>query len=145
VSTSRAQLNDDRTPAQIYALVFGLILLLAGIAGFFVDPSFDRIGPGVDGDNLIIFEVNGWHNVVHVLSGALGLGLAGSAAGARAFALGFGAVYLLVTIWGFVTGDQVLFGLLPVNGADNVLHLLIALTGIGAGLASDPDRSAVTS
>lgn len=129
----------ERTPAQIYALVFGLTLLVAGIAGFFVDSSFGDLGSNVQGDDLIVFEVNGWHNLVHIASGALGLALMGSAAGARLYALGFGAVYLAVTIWGFIDGSDV-FGLLPVNAADNWLHVAIAVTGILAGLASDPRR-----
>jgi hypothetical protein len=58
---------------------------------------------------------------------------------ARLYALGFGAVYLAVTIWGFIDGNDVL-GLLPVNSADNWLHVAIAVTGIIAGLASDPHR-----
>jgi hypothetical protein len=132
-------MTDTRTPAQLYALIFGAVLLLAGVVGFFVDASFAPIGPGVDGENLIVFEVNAWHNIVHILSGALGLAVAGSAPASRAFALGFGAVYLVVTIWGFATGDSVLFGLLPVNAPDNVLHLLIAVAGIGAGVASSPE------
>lgn len=125
----------ERTPAQLYSLLFGAVLLLAGILGFFVDSSFET-GNGIQGDELVVFEVNGLHNIVHIASGLLGLALAGSAAGARAFALGFGAVYLLVTIIGFVDGSDVL-GLIPVNDADNFLHLAIALTGLAAGLASD--------
>ena len=133
-------MNAERTPAQIYALLFGIV-------GFIVDSSFDT-GSGVQGDELIVFEVNGWHNLVHIASGAVGLALARSRPGARAFALGFGAVYLAVTIWGFVDGNSVL-ALLPVNTADNFLHLAIALLGLGAGLASSPapagpPRSAAT-
>ena len=135
---------DDKTPAQLYSLVFGATLLLAGILGFFVDSSFGDLGSNVQGDELVVFEVNGWHNLVHIASGALGLMLAGSKPGARAFALGFGAVYLLVTLWGFITGDNVLFGLLPVNGADNVLHLLIALAGLAAGAASPTETRPAT-
>ena len=131
--------DRTRTPAQLYSLVFGAVLLLAGILGFFADSSFGDLGGNVQGDDLIVFEVNGWHNLVHVASGLLGLALMGSASGARAYALGFGAVYLLVTIWGIVDGNDV-FGLLPVNGADNVLHIAIAVTGILTGLASDPRR-----
>jgi hypothetical protein len=127
---------SDRTPAQLYALLFGAVLLAVGIVGFAVDASFET-GGGVQGDDLILFEVNGWHNVVHIASGALGLVLAGSRAGARVFALGFGAVYLVVTVWGFVDGSSVL-GLISVNTADNFLHLAIALLGLGAGLASSP-------
>jgi hypothetical protein len=123
----------------MYALVFGVVLLAAGILGFFADSSFGDLGSGVEGDELIVFEVNGWHNVVHIASGLLGLALMGTAAGARAYALGFGAVYLLVTIWGIVDGSNV-FGLLPVNTADNILHIAIAATGILAGLLSSPGR-----
>ncbi len=136
-----ASANDTRragrTPAQLYALVFGLVLLVAGILGFLANSSFGNLGSGLDGDKLIIFEVNGWHNLVHIASGALGLALAAKAASARAFALGFGAVYLLVTIIGLIDGSDI-FGLLPINTADNVLHIAIALTGIAAGLASAP-------
>ena len=142
MATATANRTSDKTPAQIYSLVFGATLLLAGIIGFFVDASFGDLGSNVQGDELIFFEVNGWHNLVHIASGALGLALAGSRPGARGFALGFGAVYLLVAVWGLIVGDQVLFGLIPINGADNVLHLLIALAGLAAGFAS-PDDSAV--
>ena len=134
----------DRTPAQLYSLLFGAVLLLVGILGFFVDSSFGNVGADVEGDELIAFEVNGWHNLVHIASGLVGLALWRNPAAARSFALGFGAVYLVVTLWGFVDGNSVL-GLIPVNGADNVLHLLISLAGIAAGLAStarEPSRRA---
>ena len=131
-------MTDRYTPAQIYALALGATLLLVGLLGFIAEAAFDT-GSNVNGSNLIIFEVNGWHNLVHIASGLLGLALWRNAAAARTFALGFGAVYLLVTLWGFVDGNDVL-GLIPVNAADNVLHLLIGAAGVAAGLAS-ADRS----
>ncbi len=133
---TRDRVANDKTPAQLYALLFGATLLLAGVLGFFVDSSFN-FGDGIQGDDLVVFEVNGTHNLVHIASGLLGLALAGTAAGARAYALGFGFVYLLVTIIGFIDGSNVL-GLIPVDTADNFLHLAIALTGIAAGFASTP-------
>src|SRR3954465_4659176 len=127
-------MTRDRTPAQLYALTFGAVLLIVGILGFIADSSFGT-GSDVNGSDFIIFEVNGWHNLVHILSGLIGLAVFRDRAAARAYALGFGAVYLVVTIWGFITGDQVLW-LVPVNAADNVLHLLIALAGLAAGFSS---------
>ena len=128
---------NGMTPAQTYSLVFGATLLLAGLLGFIVNSDFD-FGSGVQGDELIAFEVNGVHNLVHIASGLLGLALFRRNRTARLYALGFGAVYLLVTIIGLIDGNDVL-GIIPVNGADNVLHLLISLAGIAAGLAS-PER-----
>ena len=128
-------MTSNKTPAQLYSLVFGATLLLAGIAGFLVDSSFGPLGADVEGSNLILFEVNGIHNIVHLASGALGLALWRNPASARLFALGFGAVYLLVTVLGFAMGTNVL-GIIPINAADNVLHLVIAVVGIVAGLAS---------
>ena len=42
---------------------------------------------------------------MHLLSGIVGLAMAGTAAKARVFAIGYGAVYVLVTILGFIVGD----------------------------------------
>ena len=132
-------MTRDRTPAQLYSLLFGVVLLAIGILGFIADSSFGT-GSDVEGSDFIVFEVNGWHNIVHILSGLLGIALSRRRDTARAYALGFGAVYLVVTIWGFITGDQVLW-LIPVDAADNVLHLLIAVAGLAAGLASRDDTA----
>ena len=126
-----------RTPAQTYALVIGVTLAAAGIAGFFYNASFGA-GDGTERDAVLgVLDVNGWHNVVHLGSGLAGLGLARSYAGSRSYALAFGVIYLLVAIVGLIAGDgDELFNLIPVNSEDNALHLLVGLAGIGAGLST---------
>lgn len=127
--------RDERTPAQWYCLIGGAALLLAGLAGFIVDSGFDT-GSNLDGGKLIgIFEVNGWHNVVHVLSGLLLLGASAKRTSAKTVAIGFGVVYGIVALYGLIDGSDVI-GLIPINGADNVLHIALAAAGIFAGLAS---------
>jgi hypothetical protein len=127
---------EGRTLAQVYALTLGAVLVAVGVLGFFVEPSFG-VGDSAQRGTLIAFDINGWHNVVHVLSGVAGLALAATAAKARLFCIGYGIVYVLVTILGFVVGDGgLLLSLIPINTADNLLHLAIALTGIGIGLSS---------
>ena len=126
---------EGRSPAQLYALVFGLVLVGAGIVGFFYSSDFGSPGE-VDGV-LGILDVNGWHNVVHILTGVAGLAVAGSYDNSRKYALGLGAVYILVAIVGFIYGDgDAILGFIPVNTEDNILHLLIGVAGIGAGMAT---------
>jgi uncharacterized protein DUF4383 len=123
-----------RTPAQIYAAVFGVVLLVAGIAGFFVSAAFGSPGST---DELLGLRVNGWHDIVHVATGLVGLAVAGRPGAARAFAGLFGLVYLGVSIWGFALGASgEILGFLPVNTADDVLHLVIALLGLATAAAS---------
>ena len=68
---------EERSPAQVYALVIGGTLVLAGILGFFYNASFGT-GDGTERDAVLgILDVNGWHNVVHIATGALGMAVAG--------------------------------------------------------------------
>jgi Domain of unknown function (DUF4383) len=130
-------MNDNtagRSPAQLYALLVGATLVLAGILGWFYSSSFGSPGE-VDGV-LGILDVNGWHNLVHIATGALGLLALGYSA-ARSYALGLGVVYIVVAIWGFIVGDgSEILSIIPVNTEDNVLHLVIGLAGLGAYAAT---------
>ena len=105
--------------AKLTAMWLGLVVLVVGLIGFV--PAFV---PG--GLVLGLFEVDPLHNVVHILTGALAIFASRSSEGAtRTYFKVFGVVYALVTVLGFMTGTG-LFGLLPVNVFDNVLHLVLA-------------------
>jgi hypothetical protein len=127
------------TPARLYCTLVGAALVIAGLIGFFYSASFDSGSIDVRADSDEVFgllAVNGWHNLVHIALGLLALAVAGSVAGARAYCLGIGLVYLVLAIWGFIDSDGVLIGLIPVNDPDNVLHLILGLVGLGAGAAT---------
>jgi hypothetical protein len=132
----------QQSPAKLYALVVGGVLVVAGIIGFFYNSEFtsdESVHDAVFG----ILDVNGWHNVVHIATGALGLAaFATGAYAARTYALGLGVIYLAVAIWGFVigSGDSIL-SVVPVNTEDNVLHLALGVLGLLAGLASSAPRA----
>src|SRR4051812_34168689 len=126
---------QERSPSQIYALLFGVTLVVAGVVGFFYSSSFGQPGK-VDGV-LGILNVNGWHNLVHIATGLIGLAVFASYGNARLYALGLGAVYVAIAIWGFIAGDgSNLLGIIPVNTEDNFLHVLIGIAGLGAGAAT---------
>ena len=127
---------SDNSPARLYAVVIGAVLVLAGIIGFFYNSTFTS-DKSVHDDVFGILSVNGWHNVVHLATGLLGLVMARSLTTARQYALLLGVVYIAVAIWGFIigSGDSIL-SIVPVNTEDNILHLLIGAAGLGAYAAS---------
>ena len=130
------------SPARIYALAVGVVLVAAGIIGFFYESAFTS-DESVRRAVLGILDVNGWHNVVHIATGLLGVLAARTLAGARTYCLLFGIVYLVVCVWGFVVGnDGSILSIVPVNTADNVLHLLLAAGGFAAYAASAPAHGA---
>jgi Domain of unknown function (DUF4383) len=132
---------SDRTPAQLYALLVGGTLLIAGIIGFFYSADFGS--PGEVDSVFGILDVNGWHNVVHVVTGGLGLLALGYAA--RAYAGGLGLVYVVVAIWGFVIGNhESILGFIPVNTEDNVLHAILGIAGLGAYAATPAEAAPTT-
>ena len=134
---NRDERTEGATPARLYATLVGGTLLVVGIIGFFYSASFGS--PGEVDPVFGIFDVNGWHNIVHILTGALGLLVAGYAA--REYALGLGVVYTIVAIWGFVIGDgDAILSIVPVNTEDNILHLVLGLTGLAAGAATPADE-----
>lgn len=134
-------LVPERTaPAQVVAGVLGVTLLAAGLVGLAVDSTFES--GAVDGSTLLGLEVNGWHNVVHAASGLLLLAGLGSNRRARTVCRLFGLTYTVVTVVGIADGEDV-FGLLPVNAADNVLHLVLALLALWAAAASKDRRDTI--
>lgn len=125
---------DASSPARLYATLVGAALVVIGIIGFFYEASF-AVGDDLVADEQFGFlAVNGWENVVHILAGLTGLAMAGSIASARLYSLAFGAIYVVLAIWGWV--DESILGLILVNDGANVVHLVLGLTGLAAGLAT---------
>jgi Domain of unknown function (DUF4383) len=130
------------SPARLYAALVGAALVVAGIIGFFYDASF-ATGDDLQADAVLgILDVNGWHNLVHLALGLLGLAAAGYAA--RTYALAVGLIYVILAIWGFLEtedGFGALLDVIPVNTEDNFLHLILGLTGLAAGAATPKETS----
>jgi hypothetical protein len=113
----------QRTPAQWFCLLGGGVLLLRGIVGFVaLDTSFDTPGEG-------------WHHLIHLVSGALLIALSRGADVARASAIGFGIFYTGLAVIGIADGEEVL-GLIEADAADKLFHAVLGLASLAAGLAS---------
>jgi hypothetical protein len=126
-------------PARLYGLVFGGLLCLLGVAGFFYDAGF-HTGDSLASDYLAgTLLVNGWRNVLYLLTGFAALALAARAPRATAFALG--GFYLLFAIWGLIETNEgigSILDVLPLGGRDNAFHMVIGVLGVGAGLIDGP-------
>src|SRR3954462_5300146 len=137
---------EEATPARLYCLLVGAVLVIAGIIGFFYEASFASGDSIRSSDVFGVLAVNGWHNLVHIAIGALLLIAAGSAA--RGAALFVGVLYIVLCVLGFiatskggidfVAENDTLIRLVPVNNEDNVLHLILGITGVIAYFASRP-------
>lgn len=128
-----------RSAVQLFAGVVGATFLLVGILGFVpgVVAMFDDLaltGPDSEAKLLGLFEVSVVHNIVHLLFG-VGVLAARKASWALRYLLIGGVAYLGVFVYGLlVVGSASAVNFLPVNAADNVLHLALGLGMIALGI-----------
>jgi Domain of unknown function (DUF4383) len=104
---------EPASPARLYASVAGALLVVLGIVGFFYDASFtalDDLQPALGA-----IEVNAWFNLFYVLTGAIGVLVAGVAS--SRYSLAVGLLYTLLGIFGPGT---------------EWLHLTIGVLGLAA-------------
>jgi Domain of unknown function (DUF4383) len=138
----------NRTLAQNLALLFGVVFLVVGILGFIpgITTNYDELkfaGNDSDAELLGIFQVSILHNIAHLLFG-VGILLARTHEGARTYLLGGALIYSVLFIYGLFVGGGDDANFIPMNGADDVLHLLLAITFIAAYFVTGRERPAAT-
>jgi hypothetical protein len=136
----------DSTVLQKAAMVVAATFLLVGVLGFVpgITSDYDSMefaGHESGAQLLGIFGVSILHNIVHLLFGAAGLALARTWEGARAFLLGGGAIYLLLVVYGLLVDRHDEANFVPLDAADNWLHLVLGLGMVGLGLALGRSRT----
>lgn len=127
------------TPVQLAALVVGATFLLVGILGFIpgVTKHYDMLmgaGPHSGAELLGLFNVSVLHNIVHLAFGVAGLALSRTFNGARGFLIGSGIIYLVLWLYGVVINLNEPINFVPVNMADNWLHLALAVGMLALGV-----------
>ena len=127
----------SRSLNQTLALAFGAVYALVGLLGFAVSGDVDFAGK--DGASLLGFDVNGLHNIVHLLIGVALLAASRTHALARSANLTIGAVYVLLAVLGPFINDTAA-DIIGLNGADHVLHLLSGVLLVGVAVAADKTR-----
>jgi len=138
-----ATVSATRSPAQLFALVFGVVYLFFGIIGFAVT-GFDDFAAESFAEKVLLFPVNPLHNIVHLAIGALWIGAARSHTTAKTVNMLIGVVYLIVGIVGLL-GVLKFLAIENAVSADNYLHLATGALGVyfgsvGAGAAAGKPR-----
>jgi hypothetical protein len=140
----------ERSPIQIAALIVGAVFLLVGILGFVPgitsnvgDMKF--AGHESPSELLGLFQVSILHNIIHLLIGIIGVVAAATWEGSRVYLVGGGAIYLALAIYGWIVDRASDANFVPMNPADNVLHVLLGagmiLLGVVLGRGYARDRA----
>jgi hypothetical protein len=114
--------------AQGWMALVGLVLLAAGLVGFLNTPL-----AGSSANALLATDTV--HNVVHLLTGLLALGIAFGLKGETQVnaVMGFGVLYAVIFV--AVLLSPTLFGLFSVaaNAPIHVIHVAVALVSLAVG------------
>jgi hypothetical protein len=130
-----------RTPIQKTALAVGTVFLLVGILGFIpgITTHYDQLnfaGHHSEAALLGIFNVSVLHNIVHLAFGVAGIVLARTFNTARTYLIGGGVIYLVLFVYGLLIDHDSSMNSVPVNNADNWLHLGLAAAMLVLGIAA---------
>jgi hypothetical protein len=139
-SMTATTLQKAATAVAVVFLVVGVLGFIPGITTNYdtMDLAGHQSGPMLLG----IFQVSVLHNIVHLLFGIVGLAMARSFSGARAYLIGGGAVYGVLWVYGLAVDDLSPANFVPMNTADDWLHLALAAGMILLGVLLG--REAVT-
>src|SRR5689334_17679245 len=129
----------DASPVQAAAALVAVAFGVVGVAGFIPGLTThygDLEFAGHDSGAMLLglFQVSVLHNLVHLLFAVAGFMLARTATGARSYLIGGGLLYAVVFVWGMVVGAHDDANLIPLNRADDVLHIVLAAGMVLLGL-----------
>ncbi len=134
-----------RSRAQAFALVGGITYILVGIVGFFVT----GLGTGdfvsnTDDALLGIFDLNPFHNVVHIGAGAILVAASRveSPGVTDGVTIGVGLVLLVAAAIGFLGAADHLLSINSAAAADNWLHLVTGGLAVIIGATDNPNAVA---
>lgn len=136
---ANGDLDDRGALARRLTMVVGIVFLAVGILGFIPGVTthygeMEAAGHESEAQLLGLFNVSVLHNLVHLAFGVAGLALARKASTAITYLLAGGVVYLVLAAYGFLIDHESDANFVPVDRADDWLHLGLAVGMIGLGV-----------
>jgi hypothetical protein len=133
LTTRRSTINSAATLVGAVFLVVGILGFIPGVTTHYSQLEF--AGHTSDAKLFGVFEVSVLHNLVHLLFGLVGLAAGRSTSlTAQRYLIGGGVVYLIIWIYGLIVGKEAKANFVPLNNADNWLHLALGAGMIALGV-----------
>lgn len=131
-------MNNNNSLAMGWAALAGIVLVAAGALGFL---NTSLVGTS---ENALL-HTDTIHNIVHLLTGLLALGIAFGLKGEQLVngVIGFGVLYVIILV--AVLVSPTLFGIFSVaaNGPLHVIHAAVAIVSLGVGFMARGSSSAM--
>ncbi|WP_411734384.1 DUF4383 domain-containing protein [Paeniglutamicibacter sp.] len=149
MTSHTAHTGTERTNVQKATLAVGAVFVLFGVLGFIpgITTNYDQLslaGHGSEALLLGVFQVSILHNIVHLLFGIAGIAMARTRGAARNYLLWGGVIYLVLWIYGLVIDHDSDANFLPLNDADNWLHVVLGVGMVALALLLTRDRDTTT-
>ncbi len=127
-----------RTDVQNVGMGVGIVLIVVGVLGFIPGittqyGSLAFLGPGSTALFLGLFQVSMLLNILQLAIGATGWTMSRNAMGARNFLMGFGLLYIVLSVYGLVVGVGSAANFLSLNATSAWTLLVLGVAMIGAG------------
>ncbi|YCH09943.1 DUF4383 domain-containing protein [Arthrobacter sp. alpha11c] len=138
-SASHARgVHFGRQDIQVVGMGVGAVLALVGVLGFIpgITMQYSELqffGPNSHAMLFGVFQVSMLLNLVQLAIGAAGWAMSRTAHGARNFLMGFGALYVVLSIYGLSVGVDSAANFLSLNSVDNWSHMVLGILMIAAG------------
>ena len=129
---------NNNSLAMGWAALAGIVLIAAGALGFL---NTSLVGTG---ENALL-RTDTIHDVVHLVTGLLALGIAFGLKGEQLVngVIGFGVLYVIILV--AVLISPTLFGIFSVaaNGPIHIVHAAVAIVSLGVGFMARGSSAAM--
>jgi hypothetical protein len=131
-------IHFGRTDVQNIGMGVGILVALVGLLGFIpgITTQYGELqffGPNSHAMLLGVFQVSLLLNIVQLIIGGTGWAMSRSGHGARNSLMSFGALYIVLSVYGLSVGVDSAANFLSLNTLDSWTFMVVGILMIAAG------------